>query len=402
MEMPEYNKHVKVRLATNDDIPEAERIAVKAFNANLLGAYKPDTTLVVEGPEGNIVAAMIITPDPMWWGTASIPAAAVGGVATDPTQQKKGYAGAMMIGAVHHYREHGWAVSPLWPFSFAYYRKFGWELPQRDWVIRAWPDMLRGLPGSASGVRTANKDDLEGLVSTYSRAAQRTNAQTNRSQTNWDNRVREESSGERSFFDQCLIHTDKKGSVDGYALYGMHSRDRSQGQDMTVRELIGDTLGTQLSLLHACADVPNVISVSITLPVDSPIPDLFPDYVNIESAQRLMLRVLDISTALTELHPPKGEKGVVSFQVRDWIVSEKHPIEITAEFDNGEVYVSPSARSDAIQCDIAAFSRLFSGGMNVERGRLLGVIEGGSAQADAASDALLFGRAPFRSELEPG
>ena len=51
----------------------------------------------------------------------------VGGVGTDPEYRRGGYVRAMLEKSLREARERGWAVALLHPFSFSYYRKFGYE-----------------------------------------------------------------------------------------------------------------------------------------------------------------------------------------------------------------------------------------------------------------------------------
>lgn len=51
----------------------------------------------------------------------------IGGVGTEPQYRRSGAVREMLEKVLHMAPERGWAVSLLHPFSFAYYRKFGYE-----------------------------------------------------------------------------------------------------------------------------------------------------------------------------------------------------------------------------------------------------------------------------------
>ncbi|MCL5271437.1 MAG: hypothetical protein M1457_13005 [bacterium] len=64
--------------------------------------------------------------------------------------------------------------------------------------------------------------------------------------------------------------------------------------------------------------------------------------------------------------------------------------------------IEQAAHADALRCPIHVFSRLFAGALRAGQARALGLLEGGSPAMNAASDRLLHGRIPFRSEIETG
>lgn len=400
METPLYSKDMHVRLAEPGELGAACRVGTRAFNQNGLEWYPPGQTLVGVAPDGELVATLLFRTEPLWWGTAQTPAAAVSCVAADPAHQRKGYAGALMVGAIHHFRELGCAVSPLWPFSIAYYRKFGWELPACDTGLLVWPDMLRRMANpspntSAGSIRHATRDDLPAIESVYEKAAIRTNAQTVRPNTWWSER-------KNDWPETTLVHLDAGGSIAGYLIYRVYPRSRAQGVRIDITELHGLDLAAEAALLRATADLPDAVEIHATLPCDTLLPDLFPDYITLERLQRLMLRVVDPCRALEALHAPQELNGKLGFEIYDPIVHHDGPVYLTADISGGKVSVSLAAQSDAIRCDIRAFSRLYSGGLRVAQGRALGIVTGGNAPVDRLCDALLHGRIPYRSHMEPG
>ncbi len=400
MEIPLYNKDMQVRLAEQGELETACRVGTRAFNQNGLEWYPPGQTLVGIAPDGELAAALLFRTEPLWWGTAQVPAAAVSCVAADPAQQRKGYAGALMVGAIHYFRELGCAVSPLWPFSIAYYQKFGWELPACDTGLLVWPDMLRRMANPAphtpaGSIRPARREDLPAIESVYEKAAIRTNTQTVRPNTWWSER-------KKDWAETTLAHLDARGTITGYLIYRVFPRSRAQGVRIDIAELHGLDLAAEAALLRATADLPDAVEIHATLPNDTLLPDLFPDYITLERLQRLMLRVLDPCRALEALHAPKELKGKLGFEIYDPIVHRDEPVYLTADISEGRVCAKPARQPDAICCDIRAFSRLFSGGLRAAQGRALGLITGGCAPVDALCDALLHGRTPYRSGMEPG
>ncbi|MDI6783551.1 MAG: GNAT family N-acetyltransferase, partial [bacterium] len=93
-----------------------------------------NTRAIFEGR--HIVSIIQIIPYEIWVGDKVISMGGIGGVATRADSQGKGYAGMLMRDSVRDMREHKQWTSILYPFSYAYYRKFGWELCGHRYVYR--------------------------------------------------------------------------------------------------------------------------------------------------------------------------------------------------------------------------------------------------------------------------
>ena len=69
---------------------------------------------------------------------SNITTLAIGGVGTAPEYRRNGCVRAMFEEILPKAKENGWAVSILHPFSFSYYRKFGYEKVS-DHVLLSFP-----------------------------------------------------------------------------------------------------------------------------------------------------------------------------------------------------------------------------------------------------------------------
>lgn len=396
MSLPNFSHELQVRPMQPEERQRAQWIGARAFNKDASAWYIVDRSLVGLNPQGKMVCCLETYSAPLWWGQALLPSRSVGGVATDPDEQKLGYAGGLMVEAMHLFREQGCVVSPLWPFSFAYYRKYGWELTCPDMLLKAWPDMIRRIAPAAENIRTAVLTDLPAIQSIQTACAKRMNCQSQRPSSWWTERAGAE------FPHQCLVHLDQNGAIDGYALYCDSGRWQAQGRYIHVVELQGLELPAETMLVRALAEIPNAADIDILLPADSLIPLLFPDRIVVERPQRLQLRVLDIAKALECLKPPVELQSRLAFEVEDWVVGGDRLIAVTAEVENGAVAVTAGVRGEALRCTINTFSRLFSGGLRVDQARRLGLANGGGPALDQACNALLATRTPFRGEKETG
>lgn len=388
---------VAVRVADEADAQEAVRVGSRAFNQNTEHVYNAGTALVAVGEDGRVGAALESVIQPMWWGAAQVPGAAVSWVATDPSAQGKGLGGALMSGAVRHFYEMGAAASALWPFSFAYYRKTGWELTAYDLEIRLWPSMADRLADTTGSVRPIQPGDRESLARAYEEAAKLGNGQGVRDAAAWDDLNRR-----RRILEDMLVYLDEAGTIQGYAHYQRMKQPYSDRHVAHIRELCVTEPSAAIGLLRAAAHRPNVAEAMVRVPKDSLLVELLPDRVKIDAVQRCQLRVVNVTRALEALRVPDDLRGTLSFEIVDNVLSPSAPIKVTAAVEGGRIAVTRGASSDAFRCSIAAFSKLYGGGVTPEALRAVQRLEGGTAESDALWSALHAGRKPFRGDNEAG
>lgn len=388
---------VTVRVADEADAHEAIRVGSRAFNQNTEHVYNAGTAIVAAGEDGRIGAALEAVIQPMWWGTAQVPGASVSWVATDPSAQGKGLGGALMSGAVRHFYEIGAAASALWPFSFAYYRKTGWELTAYDLEIRLWPAMADRLAEVPGTVRAIAPDDRAALAGVYDRHVRSFNGYGVRDAAVWEDLHRR-----RRILEDTLVYEDSAGAVQGYAHFQRMKQPYSDRHVVHIRELCFAEHGAAIALLRAAAHRPNAAEALVRVPKDSLLVELLPDRVKIDAVQRCQLRVVNVSRALEALTVPEELRGTISFEIFDNVVSPGAPIAITATVEGGRIAVSPGATGNAYRCSIAAFSKLYGGGVTPEVLRAVQRLEGGTAEGDALWNSLHDGRKPFRGDNEAG
>ncbi len=394
MQQPHYNKELDVRQLETEDLPRARLVAGRAFMEHTEDWYEDDeTTLAGFDGEGTLVCALGCQLESLWWGAAQIPAGAIGGVATDPKHKRRGHAGGLIVQAIHILRERGCYVSPLWPFSFRWYGKFGWACPAPRLELKIWPDLVRQATTAVGAVRRATAEDASAVQRLHTQGAQLRNGQSVRSAAFWQKEdIRRE----------LWVLEGDDGEVACSALMGIGDIGRGQGKRITVRELHGACFATQLKFVRSLADMDGVAALNLELPPDSLLLHAFPDRFDASVEHDLGLRVLDVGPALAQLKPPENLQATVAFEVADWVVNADKPIAVIVQAEEGQAQVSARADKDALRCDINTFTQLFAGGLTVAQARAMGRLSGGNPAMGAACDALLYGRVPYRSDVEAG
>lgn len=397
MPVVHHASDLEIRPMRPEERQEAQHVATRAFRTNALDQFVEEAALVGTTREGRIVTCMNVVPHAMWWGEAHVPGTSLGWVATHPEHQRKGYAAAMLIGGLRHFHEQGWAVCPIWPFSLAYYRKFGWDWTVPDRVLNLWPDMLRRLEVEPGTLREATEADRPAIRAVYERAARRYNGCSVRGEDWWRRLMRGRRGDPRMW-----VHLDADGAVDAHASLEIGRIENGQGRRVQVRELFGASPAAEAAAARAMAELPDVAQVKLLLAADSRLLDLFPDRVPIESPQRLSVRVVDAARALEALRPPADLRGRLAFELTDWVIGGETAIRLTVECEGGALRVSAGEHPDALRMPIHVFARLFCGALRAGEARTMAALAGGSSAMDRLCDALLYGRTPYRSENEPG
>ena len=394
MQQPHYNKDLDVRQIGPEDLPQARLVAGRAFMEHAEDWYREDeTTLAGFDGEGTLVCALVYQLESLWWGATQIPGGAIGAVATDPKHRRRGHAGGLIVQAIHILRERGCCISPLWPFSFRWYGKFGWACPAPRLELKVWPDLVRQATEIVGEVRRATAEDAAVVQRLHTEGAQLRNGQSARSEAFWQ---KEEIQRE------LWVLEGDGGDVECSALVIIGDMGRGQGKRITVRELHGASFADQLKFVRSLADMDGVAALRLELPPDSLLLRTFPERFDVSVEHDLALRVLDVGQALAHLRPPENLRATVAFEVADWVVNADKPLGATVQAEGGEVQVAEKADKDALCCDINTFTQLFAGGLTVAQARAMGRLTGGNPAVGTACDALLHGRVPYRSDVEMG
>lgn len=116
--------------------------------------------------DSEIVSCLTLVERECWLGQSVLKIAGIAGVATRPELQRRGYAGRLLADTLSVYKNRGYPLSALFPYSPDYYRKFGWEIAGE--IPRSCVSPL-SLPRSSETrfIRLADEGDLPELARLY-------------------------------------------------------------------------------------------------------------------------------------------------------------------------------------------------------------------------------------------
>ncbi len=364
--------NVEIRPLTPDDRLRHAELMAHAFSAGRV--QTPPDPAAPPPPErdmagvfglfesGDLRAAATVVPFQAHWGKDLVlPLGGIAGVATFAHARGGGHVGRLLVHLLETMREAGQIVSALYPFAWAFYRKYGWEwvgekqrvtLPLGD--VRAAPEgkNVHEVKGDAEAVWAT----LAPLHTNFARNYRGVfDAQT----TRWDSRLRPNDN--RTTY--AYVHQPPDAAApDGYLLW----RFDSQSHTGHVREFVAQTPQAHrglLSLLHYFGTQCDKADLS-GLPADHLLWHHVMHWdVETKVSPVFMGRVVDVPAALAALTPPTSlPNGAATIAVRDehapwngkkWLVV----------CEGGVVTCAPASTASGpdLSLDIQAFSQAFWG-----------------------------------------
>ena len=194
-------------------------------------------------------------------GGCAVPVAALTGVGGDPSKRGRGVLRSMMVEHLDRARARGHAASILNASEASIYSQFGYGHATTVVGYEVDPDHARFSqplddPGSFELIH-----DLEAAIplfqAAYDRAA-RVVPGTGGRDPQWWRRVTDKKPTWRGGGKQlAVLHRDEAGEPDGYLLYEMKEVGAWVNNDViTIRELIGASLTTELALFEFATKIP--------------------------------------------------------------------------------------------------------------------------------------------------
>jgi predicted acetyltransferase len=164
---------LEIRAATRSELEQVVAVRGRAFNISRSQWPSPDEItdaemerirVVIVG--GKVLSCLTVIPATIQIGSARVAMGGIGNVSTLPEAQNRGYATALIKDTLRVLREWELCTSVLFPFSFTFYRKFGYELGGNQCQYWSRP---RNIPAFSERThcREAGPDDHLAFGSLY-------------------------------------------------------------------------------------------------------------------------------------------------------------------------------------------------------------------------------------------
>jgi len=340
-----------------EDLVESVRLSEFAFQMTFTEQERAERAAKLKPEQlwgyyenGKLAAKLTLLPLTIHIGGKKFAMGGIGGVATWPEYRRNGYVGKLLSHSLELMRERGQTISTLAPFSFPFYRKYGYEayvdFKQYEIETRLLPQD-RDVPGRAERNR-----DIPLLNDIYEAYAGKYNGMLVRTAEWWENRV-------LSANLTSVVWYDDDGKAYGYMLYDVKNRV------MSIREIVFLNEKARRGLLRFIANHDSMMDkVQLKAPVDDKLSYILTDpRIKTEMVPYFMARIVDVEAFLKlyEFMPGPVDTWVLRVEDR------------TAEWNNGWYQVTVDEegkasveRSDAssekgIDCSIQDLAAMFMG-----------------------------------------
>lgn len=359
--------------------------------------------------QGRMVSCLTIMDSLCWIGGAQVRLAGIAGVVTLPDERNKGYAGKLLQATLSLLRERGYPLSALFPFSFPYYRKFGWERAGDAARFLITPDRLLPYP-EYRYVRPAHPGDIPQLEMLYRALTEQRTFHCLRDAKRW--RYVLDNVKERWVYSPDGLH------VEGYLLYEpkeMRLPEGADGTDITlpptlrVLEMRSATAAARRGLLGFLAAQQNYSCIEFEAPVEDLAANGLLELIgyesdalcNIEIVPVLMARVVHLARLAEALRPNwVGFEGDLVLEMRD---SRATPPESAALISGSggqtlvrELISDECPRfADRLSGDVRAWSQVLTGYRAGDDACALNLLQPSTPHAAELSAQLFPARAPY-------
>ncbi|MCM3042487.1 GNAT family N-acetyltransferase [Paenibacillus motobuensis] len=287
--------------------------------------FKPEQTWGAF-ENGQLLAKLVLLPLQIYIHGKPFDMGGLAGVASWPENRRSGMVSSLLTQALNVMKDQGQVISCLNPFSFAYYRKFGWELMTEH---RKYTIPVNQFPARKNFKGRVRRDmrDVALLDQIYQPFAQRYNGTLLRDRDWWERSVLDEDGHD-------VVYFSEDGTPQGYALYNVANRE------LTIEEFVYHNEMAREALWTYFANHDSMVNQAVIqfVPMDDFLPFLLDNpRFNQEIIPYFMARIVDAAPFINDYPFQTLEaETALTLQIED----------TTAPWNHGvwQLHVSPEGR----------------------------------------------------------
>ncbi|MBS3787911.1 GNAT family N-acetyltransferase [Candidatus Bipolaricaulota bacterium] len=295
-----------------------------------------------------------------------LPMGGISAVATSPENRHKGYIKTMLTELLVELRDQEVVLSSLWPFSYPFYDKLGWRCCDRYTTYEFDPEVLEFTAKDPRGsFRQVSEEGYEDIAPAYHKFIRKFNLPLNRSSKWWKHQKL--SQWNRTVY--CYLW-EQNNDVKGYVLYSVEKSSKDEWKKkLKVEELIYQTeeaFYQLLRFLYNHGSQMNRIILPSPLPNKLSLLDLVNDPRDVEAREKpgIMVRCVDVETALEYLPFQEGLKGKLVMSVKDPLLKENdgsYSLNFNGDSPPAINKFKQKASKPDLSLDIGSFTQLYAG-----------------------------------------
>ena len=316
------------KLTTADELFESERVLATAFlhpwdedearkkaaDQATGAAAVPEVTWGIYDDADTLVCSISTLRHQFAFGGQALSVGEVHMVGSLPEGRGGGNVRTLMAELLGDFKQRGDKLAVLIPFSFAFYRKFGFELAARRMTQRVPIEQLRGFACDYRVTRVNSEHDVAAVRGLYDAFAATRNLAMLREDADWKYAGNGEW-GERDFFHRdCMRYSyvlwDKTGAARAYVTFifvtgaegpfvgELQVSDMVYDSPEAFRALLGFLYRMRAKATHVCFDLMDDIDLATILPECEDVKRTMGGHV--------MARLLDVPGMLRQMPHPAG------------------------------------------------------------------------------------------------
>lgn len=335
--------------------------------------------------DGKLCACADLLPMEMWLDGEKVKFGGIGGVASLPEERRKGYIRRLFDSMLTEMRQNEQCLSYLYPFSNAYYRKFGYETCMIKQEVTIPAEALRRYAGRGTAALYRPGEDDSAIRAVYDSFASRMNGMLARTDAMWEKKLKVDPYRNNRY---VYVWRDG-GNPRGYLIY----KGDGDAYVMHVEELAWADPDALLGLLGFIGNFAGRYrSVIWNAPVSLNAASLVaePYDLTVKLKYEGMARVVDAGGALARLTVPAGE-GALIVRVRDDFLAWNNGA-FRAAWSGGSLSVTKDNETEepSLDIDVRALAQLVVGYLDPSQLAELGLLPEACVPAASA----LFSRRP--------
>lgn len=324
------------------------------------GEYKSDITYGAIDENGRVIAGMDVIPYIMWFDGHKVPMYGIGGVASMPESRRQGNIRKLFEKAFDDIYEKGAVFSHLYPFSYDYYRKFGYEHVGAVCKYTLPLEYARKLKNNGTAHEFIKGDEAQGrLIEVYEAYASRHNIMVSRADERWEGVFNVALFGA----DRLYYWKDAAGGIKSWVKF------KKEGDAMRVHDIAWADHESMLGILQFIGMFEGAAENLKLRASPEFLPELYwNELYDIEEERDLMgmNRIVDARRAL-ELMKKDGE-GKFTIRISDGFAAWNNNI-YTVEYGGGDcsVKIGGTTGSADIEVNELALMQMILGTFELEQ-----------------------------------
>ncbi|MBB6675007.1 GNAT family N-acetyltransferase [Cohnella nanjingensis] len=319
--------------------------------------FRPEESWGAFDEAGRLLSGLSLLPFEAWVQGRKMKMGGVAGVATWPEARRHGCVSRLLAHSLGVMREQRQTISMLAPFSFPFYRKYGWEMTVSRKQYEIEKSHFPKREETEGTVERVQKDTAL-IDPVYARFASRYTGTLVREEAWWADR-RWNKPG------LVALYRNGSGEAEGYICYSIEDRI------MTVHEWVELSDAARRGLWNFVLNHDSMIDkMTVTMPVDDELPFLLPEpRIKQELKAYFMSRIVD-APAFVGQYPFHGGPGEERLTLR---LADAHASWNDGTFEvvfapGGEARMTPLAAGTAgeateadVVCDIQTLTAMLLG-----------------------------------------